>query len=273
MSDRGGEPGSFSVAPATGELASERARNASWQRYWRVFSRFEAQASSPRDLYADRILEVARGQRWLDAGCGRHSFPEWRAQEEDLLSAAGTWLVGCDSDMSALRDRRDRTSVCEATLEKLPFADGSFGLISSNMVFEHLVHPEEVVCELVRVTKPGGRILIHTVNSWHYISLLTRITPLRFHQWAVARIEGRAAVDVYPTQYRANTVRRLDGLFEAFDCRRVWGGAICDLPPHVPYRGIFWFALFAGILERKLARVPVVGTLARSNLLVEFQRS
>jgi SAM-dependent methyltransferase len=246
--------------------------HASWQRYWRVLGRLDAGAISPRDLYVDRVMEVARGQDWLDAGCGRQSFPAWRAQDEHGLATSGVSLYGCDSDVSALRDRVDRSAVCAATLEHLPFADQSFGLVSSNMVFEHLVEPEGVVSELVRVVKPGGRILIHTVNAWHYISLLTRVTPIRFHRWVVARIEGRAAEDVYPTAYRANTVRRLCQLFGAHGCRRVWGGAVSDMPPHVPYPGLFWVALLGGVAERRLARIPLLGTLARPNLLVEFQR-
>ena len=260
--------------PARVELsAADLAREESWRRYWRVFGRLESGVRSPRDLYADRINEHARGQAWLDAGCGRHSFPEWREHEEQQLIATGTWLVGCDSDVSAVRDRPDHRFVCAATLEHRPNADASFGMVSANMVFEHLVHPEPVVRELVRVTKPGGRILIHTVNALHYVSLLTRITPFWFHRWAVSRIEGRAEIDVYPTQYRANTTRRLCQLFEAERCARVWGGAVSDLPPHVPYPFLFWVALFSGLLERQLARIPGIGTLARPNLLMEFQRS
>src|SRR4030095_15130334 len=135
----------------------------------------------------------------------------------------------------------------------------SFGFVSSNMVFEHLVRPEPVVSELVRVAKRDGRILVHTVNAWHYVALITRITPIRFHRWVVARIEGRAPEDVYPTQYRANTVDRLTWLFAAHHCGRVGGGADSDLPIHVPYRGLFWLALLAGVLERWFARVPVIG--------------
>src|SRR5215475_5920606 len=112
--------------------AADRAREESWRRYWRVFGRFEKQVRSPRDLYADRINEHARGQAWLDAGCGRHSFPEWREHEEQQLIATGTWLVGCDSDVSAVRDRPDHRFVCAADLEHLPYADASFGMVSAN---------------------------------------------------------------------------------------------------------------------------------------------
>ena len=255
-----------------GDPASDRMRR-SWQRYWRVLRWLDRDASSPRDRYVDRILERIPGQSWLDAGCGRLSFPEWRARDEQQIGASGAMLFGCDSDRDALRNRHQHGSVCAATLEHLPFADCSFGFVSSNMVFEHLVQPEAVVRELARVAKPGGRILVHTVNAWHYVALVTRLTPIAFHRWVVSRIEGRAPEDVYPTQYRANTVGRLMQLFAEHDCRFVWGGAVADLPIHVPYRGLFWLALAAGMLERLFAKIPGLGTLARPNLLVEFQRA
>lgn len=57
--------------------------------------------------------------------------------------------------------------------------------------------------ELIRVTAPGGRIVIRTVNAPYYSAWIAHLTPQWFHEWIVARVEGRAAKDVYPTQYRA----------------------------------------------------------------------
>jgi SAM-dependent methyltransferase len=255
------------AAPQAPEGSSLWAR-----RYWALLERWDPGGASPRDLFADRILELAPGGLWLDAGCGRSSFPEWRSGDEDALRAAGTRLVGCDEDLAAVKDRPASAGGCGAALEQLPFPDGTFDLVSCNMVFEHLVDPEAVVGELSRVVAPGGRILIHTVNAWHYLALLARVTPFRFHQWLVGKLEGRSAADVYPTKYRANTERRLRRLFARHGCRHVDGGAVADLPLFVPYRGIFWLACAAGLVERRLARLPVLGTLARPNLLIEFLR-
>lgn len=242
------------------------------QRYWTLLKRWDPKASSPRDLFADRILELGRGRLWLDAGCGRSSFPEWRERDQQMLHAAGTRLVGCDQDLAAVRDRSAPGPCCGGALERLPFADGTFDLVTCNMVFEHLVDPDSAVRELARVTAPGGRILIHTVNAWHYLALLARVTPFRFHRWMVGRLEGRAAADVYPTRYRANTERRLRRLFAGHGCRHVAGGTVADLPLFVPYPGLLWTVCMVGILERRLARIPGLGALARANILIEFLR-
>jgi hypothetical protein len=188
------------------------------------------------------------------------------------LQQAGVTLFGCDVDVRALIERVDPGPVCAATLEALPFADDSFDFVSANMVFEHLTKPEATVRELARVTRPGGRILVHTVNGRHYLSWIARLTPHRFHEWIVGRIERRAAKDVYPTEYRANTVGRLMRLFEAAGCQFRQGGLIDGTPLYVPYSGLFYLAIGIGIIERQLARVPGLGALLRPNLLMEFQR-
>ena len=181
-------------------------------------------------------------------------------------------LFGCDADLLALTERRDPGPVCGATLDELPFLDASFDFVSANMVFEHLVKPQATVRELARVTRPGGSILVHTVNSLHYASWMARLTPYRFHQWIVERIEHRAGKDVYPTQYRANTVARLRRLFEGSGCRLVDGGLVDGIPLYLPYRALFSIAIRVGLLERRLAGLPGLRNFLRPNLLMEFER-
>jgi len=243
-----------------------------WDRYHRVMKILAPNARAPHDIFIDQVIEGASGRRWLDAGCGRHSFPEWRENEFLSVIELGTTDFGCDLDFSALRDREDKSRVCMAGLEKLPFKDNSFEFVSSGMVFEHLSDPESAVRELVRVTSPGGKILIHTVHSRHYLALIARITPHWFHEWIVGRVEGRDAKDVYPTRYRANTVSRLRELFGKDGCCLVRGGAIDGVPMNLPYPILFWVAMAAGLLERLLAKTPGLGSFLKPNILVEFQK-
>lgn len=256
--------------PPLGQSPTDSA-STSWGRYWRLVHASAPAVQSPIDVFVDRLISGARG-RWLDAGCGRESLPDWRREELHGVRARGTVLVGCDTDLLALRERRDPGLVCAATLDELPFRDASFDFVSSNMVFEHLVRPQVTVRELARVTKPGGRILVHTVNGLHYLSWLARCTPYRFHQWIVERLEARAGKDVYPTQYRANTVARLRQLFEASNCRFAGGGLIDGIPLRIPYRGLFNIAIRVGLLERQLGRLPGLCYFLRPNIMMEFER-
>lgn len=250
----------------------ERSFGDSWQRYWRVVNRVLPGARAPEDQFIDRLMERVPSRRWLDAGSGRQSFPRWRSEDYQRLREAGTSHFGCDLDRAALEESEIPGRVCAATLEQVPYAEGSFELVTSNMVFEHLTEPEAVVDELIRVTEPGGRIIIHTVNALHYSAWIAHVTPQWFHEWIVERVEGRAAKDVYPTQYKANTVGRLRRLFESRGATMAWGGEVTGIPLHFPFPGLFWVGIALGWVESWVSRVPMVGRLLKPNLLIEFQR-
>lgn len=256
---------------ARANRTSPRLSEDAWDRYWRAVNRFAPEARSPADLFFDRVIEDARPGKWFDAGCGRRSSPAWRQTDLQKLLASGVEVYGCDLDRSALRERCDPGHVCAGSLDHTPFRSGSFDLITANMVFEHLENPDAVVRELVRVAAPGGRILIHTVNARHYLAWVARVTPQRFHEWIVGRIEGRAAKDVYPTRYRANTPEILRALFTRHGYRCRWGGEITGIPIHVPYPVVFWLAIVLGLLERALARTRQFHRFLSPNLLIEFE--
>lgn len=95
----------------------------------------------------------------------------------------------------------------------LPFEDNSFDLVFHTMVAEHLSDPEAAVREAVRVLKPGGTLMFHTVSFWYYASLVAAVTPHWFHTFFVKHLGmGRIEEDVFPTYYRINTpgvIRRI----------------------------------------------------------------
>ncbi len=88
--------------------------------------------------------------------------------------------------------------------ENVPYPDESFDLIFADNVLEHLPEPEKVFSEVYRILRPGGVFLAKTPNKHHYMPLIARLTPHRFHEW-VNKWRGRDGVDVFPTRYQANT--------------------------------------------------------------------
>jgi SAM-dependent methyltransferase len=62
-----------------------------------------------------------------------------------------------------------------ARAEALPFADGSFDLVSSSNVLEHAADRWGMVGELVRVCRPGGHVFLSWTN-W--------LSPFGGHEWS-----------------------------------------------------------------------------------------
>ncbi|NOT61093.1 MAG: class I SAM-dependent methyltransferase [Acidobacteria bacterium] len=167
----------------------------------------------PQRHYLGRINELLQDEtHWLDLGCGRNLVPRWlqgHAELEAELVACASLLVGADLDLSALRDNRSCHVRLLATATALPFADGSFDLVTSNMVFEHIEKPQATLAEIRRVLQPDGTLLIVTPNWLDIVSLMAQLVPNRWHGGIVSRVETRQQADVYPTFFRFNNPRTI----------------------------------------------------------------
>ncbi len=122
-------------------------------------------------------------------------------------------MVGVDLDPAALRRNRALSlSVC-SSLDRLPISDESFDLVTCNMVVEHLENPSTAFQELARVLRPNGLLIVHTPNVLNYAvwgarglkALLPRRVILTLVRWS----DTREAEEVFPTFYRANSLKKL----------------------------------------------------------------
>jgi len=151
-----------------------------------------------------RLLGSGAGT-WLDLGCGHDFLPPWFEAAERHLDTTGWTVVGLDPDLSALRRHGGLRHKVRASAERIPLADGSISLISANMMVEHVEHPAALFEELGRVLAPGGRVVVHTPNVAGYTTRLTKAIPESLLRPLARVLLNRAAEDVYPTYYRANT--------------------------------------------------------------------
>lgn len=97
-----------------------------------------------------------------------------------------------------------------------PLADRSYDGIVANYVFEHVADPHGMAAEAFRVLRPGGVFLFRAPNLWHYVTMISWLTPHWFHRLVANRLRKlpEDAHDPYPTYYRLNTrgaVRRIFG--------------------------------------------------------------
>jgi ubiquinone/menaquinone biosynthesis C-methylase UbiE len=97
------------------------------------------------------------GMSVLDVGCGTGAFARRLLRQADT----GIDLVLLD----ACREMLNRTQDIPArrvfgNLERMPFADGSFDLVTCAWALETTTRTASAVAELVRVTKPGGHVCL-----------------------------------------------------------------------------------------------------------------
>lgn len=99
--------------------------------------------------------------RILDDGCGLGSYLEAFAPYSDQR-------FGVEVEFERLLPARERaTGVVQAVGERLPFPDESFDFVFSNEVIEHVADDRQYAAEMVRVCRPGGRILLFCPNRWY----------------------------------------------------------------------------------------------------------
>lgn len=149
-------------------------------------------------LFRERILAHLRpSSTVLDLGAGAGIVEQMNFQGHAAR------VCGVDLDQRVTRNPMlDEGRVSDAG--GIPYSDASFDVVFADNVVEHLSDPLAVFREVHRVLKPGGVFLFKTPNKHHYMPLIARLTPLRFHQF-VNRLRGRAEADTFPTLYRANS--------------------------------------------------------------------
>jgi len=99
----------------------------------------------------------------LEIGCGAN--PQ---------SHLGNKYVGVDISFRALKESKGRGWRIQAEAKNLPFRDETFDGVITIALLEHIPDPEQVICEIGRILRPGG-IILHSdawnVPSWRSLGL------------------------------------------------------------------------------------------------------
>jgi demethylmenaquinone methyltransferase/2-methoxy-6-polyprenyl-1,4-benzoquinol methylase len=164
--------------------------------------------------YAVAVANLRDGQAVLDIAGGTGDLARAFARR---VGAKGT-VVHTDINEAMLRQGRDRlldagvvlpTLICDG--EKLPFATGSFDLVSVAFGLRNMTHKDLALAEMNRVLKPGGRLLVLEFSKvaeplskaydWYSFKVLPRIG-----QWV--------AGDADSYRYLAESIRMHPGQAE-----------------------------------------------------------
>ncbi|NNK97306.1 MAG: methyltransferase domain-containing protein [Desulfobacterales bacterium] len=109
------------------------------------------------------MLQPERGELILDVGCGTGVFTL------DILSY-GTKIFGIDISTPMLSQAVKKTCTypfyaIAGDMSVLPFPDESFDKVYSMTALEFVADAKKAVSELDRVIRPGGRVVLTTLNS------------------------------------------------------------------------------------------------------------
>jgi 2-polyprenyl-3-methyl-5-hydroxy-6-metoxy-1,4-benzoquinol methylase len=108
--------------------------------------------------YRDSIAFVPNG-RALDIGCGNGKFML-------AMNSLGWKFEGVEFNPVAVDVCHEAgLKVFHGELRAAAYKDNSFDLITARHVIEHMPDPNNFMCEIIRILKKGGRLVIETPNS------------------------------------------------------------------------------------------------------------
>ena len=157
------------------------------------------------------------GQRVLDVGCGVGMYTAAFLRQTPHV-------FGVEVERERALEARERAAgVTQAVGERLPFPDGTFDVVFSHEVLEHVTDDRACVAEMVRVTRPGGRLVVFVPNRRYFFETHGVFWRGRYHfgnvplvNWLPTPLRDRLAPHV-----RAYTTRDLRRLFEGLPVRIV----------------------------------------------------
>jgi len=181
--------------------------------YWAVKKRVAPGVVSSQFAYRDALLSyLKQAPRWLDLGCGHQFIPYWAWTPDANLLSSLPRIVGVDGDRSSISQHQYLKHRALCDIHSLPFAAGSFDLVTANMVMEHAQDPVRVLSEAYRVLSPDGVFLFHTPNLSSPLVKVAAHTPEWIKKRLIPLLEVRGEEDTYPTTYRINTAERVGRL-------------------------------------------------------------
>ncbi|MGD8245610.1 MAG: class I SAM-dependent methyltransferase [Anaerolineae bacterium] len=115
-------------------------------------------AGQERRFQMVRRWTTLRHRRVLDVGCGVGLYVGAFRRETPHV-------FGVEIERErALEAQAQAAGVAQAIGERLPFADATFDVVFSHEVLEHVADDRTCVGEMVRVARPGGRIVVFVPN-------------------------------------------------------------------------------------------------------------
>jgi ubiquinone/menaquinone biosynthesis C-methylase UbiE len=137
------------------------------------------------------MLGPLSGAHVLDVGCGDGVLLQ-------AMVANGAIVTGVDPDPDMLAAARARVAgahpqatLLEARAQQLPFPDASFDVVCAVTVLCFIADPAAALQEMVRVLRPGGRLVLGELGRWNLWATIRRIEGWAGSAtWSAARLRS-----------------------------------------------------------------------------------
>jgi len=215
--------------PEESALSDRRATRGEPSYVWR--------AGQERRFRQVRHWAPLEGRCVLDVGCGVGMYTAAFLRETPCV-------FGVEIERERALEARERAAgVVEAPGEHLPFPSDAFDVVFSHEVLEHVADDRACVAEMVRVIRPGGRIVVFVPNRLYLFETHGVFWRGRYH------FGNAPLVNWLPTplrNYLAPHVRA----YTAAGLRRLFDG--------LPVRVVHHTQVFPGY-DNIVARAPALG--------------
>lgn len=187
---------SFPVVDGIPRFVSEENYAGAFGLQWKKFSKTQLDSYTQTTYSARRLsriidddLELFRGKRVLEVGCGAGRFTE-------LMLGHGAEVLAVDLSQAVEANyencsRFDSYAVCQADVRRLPVRKGEFDVVFCVGVIQHTPDPEETIHLLFECLANGGLLVIdhysdeypHNLMQRALRASLTSMTPERSFNW------------------------------------------------------------------------------------------
>jgi SAM-dependent methyltransferase len=180
----------------------------------------------------------------LEDGCGVGSYLA-------RLAGQASFAVGLEIELERAQEAHKKgPSTLGGVGEHLPFPANTFDLVLSHEVIEHVQNDQLAINEIVRVLKPGGRLVLFVPNRWY---------PFETHgmYWKGSYHFGNIPLINYLPRKLRDTLAPHVNVYRFQDLEQLFAG----LPVKYVDRTIIF-----GAYDNIIARLPALGKSLRSIL-------